>query len=204
MVSKPLSEYLLAIEFFANLKRLLYCLTLFSTFWSYTELLSKINQSPLSSPKSPSPLTNLHSIGSFCSSLYDCYTDSRLPVSARIGKQKAKTLPEPGPSESTDIVPPIFSTIVFTMSRQLILSFPSENSGFIGLSSKRSPSSSNGIPTPVSHTWTTRLELATLYNTLSTMLPCGVNSIAFLIRLVNTCIKRRSSPSSHGRLRRLD
>ena len=200
MVSKPLPECWLGIEFFANAKRLLYDFTLFSTDEGSLKLCGYIKLSLVSSLKLSPPLTRLHNIGSLCSSLSGCCNDARLVVFAYIGMQKEKTLPQSGPSESAYIVPPLLSTIVFAISRPRHLSFFKIKL----LSSKRLCSWSNEIPSPVSQTWTSRLYLATLYSTLIIMLPYFVKLIAFFIRFIMTYIKRRSSPISHGRARKCD
>ena len=102
---------------------------------------------------------------------------------------KVKQLPRSMPSDSTWIVPPLVSTICFTIVRPSPI--PSE---FIVEVRWSLPNlvksllwSSLAMPTPESLTDTKMLPRGSLYQARIIMEPFSVNLRAFLTKLINTC-----------------
>ena len=113
---------------------------------------------------------------------------------------KVKTLPWPIPSDSTAMLPPLFSVIYCTIYRPNpipLLFCSAVRCSFPNCLNNRGMSSAF-IPQPLSYTRTINLLWSDSYRTLIQMLPWAVNFSALLIKLMSTCTNRRLSPQSMG------
>ena len=125
-----------------------------------------------------------------------------MSVTYRSFMLKVKQEPLPTPSEKTSTKPPLYNAISLTIVRPnpipslfisaVRCSFPKRVNSF--------GNSLAAIPTPLSSTSTVSISLFGSYDASTEIFPpIRVNLNAFLTRLVKTCRRRLSSPTSLGK-----